>query len=42
MLGPHVLEVDLSSAYERMAVDLDREKAAIEWSESSIRANRMY
>lgn len=42
MLCPHVLEADLSRAYERMAVDLDREKAAIEWSESSIRANRMY
>ncbi len=34
MVRPHVLEADLSSAYERMAADIDREKAAIEWSES--------
>jgi len=34
VVRPYTLEADLSSAYEMMAEDLDREKAAIEWSET--------
>jgi predicted CopG family antitoxin len=33
---PHVLQEDLTSAYQAMAADHEREKAALEWSNGLI------
>jgi predicted CopG family antitoxin len=33
---PHVMQDDLTSAYQAMAADMDREKEALEWSNALI------
>jgi predicted CopG family antitoxin len=33
---PHVLKEDLTSAYQAMAADVEREREAMEWSEGLI------
>ena len=35
LVRPHVLKHELESAYAEMAKDSDREREAIEWSEST-------
>ena len=36
LVRPHVLPVDLEEGYRAMAADVQREQAALEWSESLI------
>ena len=33
---PHVMKEDLAAAYQAMAADIDRERAALEWSDGLI------
>jgi predicted CopG family antitoxin len=35
LVRPHVLKHELASAYKAMAEDVDREREALEWSEST-------
>ena len=37
LVRPHVVRPDLESAYAQMAKDEDREKEAMEWSETTIK-----
>jgi predicted CopG family antitoxin len=37
---PHVLKEDLTSAYQAMAADTEREIAALEWSNGLIGSNK--
>jgi hypothetical protein len=36
LVRPHVLYPDLEAAYEEMALDEQRERAALEWTEATI------
>jgi hypothetical protein len=36
LVRPHVLYPDLETAYEQMAIDTEREAAALEWSEATV------
>jgi hypothetical protein len=36
LVRPHVLYPDLEAAYEQMAIDAEREAAALEWSEATV------
>ncbi len=36
LVRPHVLYPDLETAYEQMAIDAEREAAALEWAEATV------
>ena len=36
LVRPHVIDVDLGAAYQKMAEDQEREQEALEWSEAVI------
>lgn len=36
LVRPHVVNVDLEAAYEKMAKDQDREDEALEWAEATV------
>ena len=36
LVRPHVLYPDLEIAYEQMAIDAEREAAALEWAEATV------
>ena len=36
LVRPHVLQPDLEAAYEDMARDEERERAALEWAEATV------
>jgi predicted CopG family antitoxin len=36
LVRPHVLHPDLETAYAEMAIDEEREQAALEWAEATV------
>ena len=36
LIRPHIVRLDLESAYQQMAQDESREREALEWSEATI------
>lgn len=36
LVRPHVVNIDLEAAYEKMAKDRDREDEALDWAEATI------